>query len=119
MASGGYRPNSGPQKGAKYKKRVKKTAKTTKKAKKSDIPSDIAGEAKALNLKPLDYMLGVMNNAEAEEARRDRMAIAAAPFVHGRVGGSKGKKEQREDKAKKAGSGRFKPSEPPILKAVK
>jgi hypothetical protein len=34
---------------------------------------------------PLDYMLNVMRDAGADSARRDRMAIAAAPFVHGRA----------------------------------
>jgi hypothetical protein len=33
---------------------------------------------------PLEYMLSVMNDNEADISRRDRMAIAAAPYVHGR-----------------------------------
>ena len=33
---------------------------------------------------PLDYMLNVMRDAEAENARRDQMARAAAPYVHRR-----------------------------------
>jgi hypothetical protein len=31
---------------------------------------------------PLDYMLRVMRDPEAQPARRDAMAIAAAPYVH-------------------------------------
>ena len=31
---------------------------------------------------PLDYMLSVINDKTADVSRRDRMAVAAAPFVH-------------------------------------
>ncbi|WP_152045490.1 hypothetical protein [Aureimonas psammosilenae] len=31
---------------------------------------------------PLEYMLKVMRNPRAEGERRDRMAVAAAPYVH-------------------------------------
>lgn len=31
---------------------------------------------------PLDYMLKVMRNSRASDERRDRMAQAAAPYVH-------------------------------------
>jgi hypothetical protein len=31
---------------------------------------------------PLEYMLKVMRNTRADSERRDRMAIAAAPYVH-------------------------------------
>jgi hypothetical protein len=55
---------------------------------------------------PLAYMLDVMNDPDADQSRRDRMAMAAAPFVHQRaVEGEKGKKEQRQDAAKTAQSG--------------
>jgi hypothetical protein len=33
---------------------------------------------------PLEYMLTVMHNAEAEPTRRDDMAKAAAPYLHAR-----------------------------------
>jgi hypothetical protein len=62
---------------------------------------------------PLEYMLAVMNDSTAEQSRRDRMAIAAAPFVHGRAS-EQGKKETLADAAKAvAESGRFMTSEPP------
>ena len=35
---------------------------------------------------PLDYMLRVMRDPSQEPARRDAMAKACAPFVHGRLG---------------------------------
>lgn len=57
-------------------------------------------------LTPLEYMLGVMNDDEADCARRDRMAMAAAPFVHARAGDvAPGKKEQRKETAQQASSG--------------
>lgn len=75
-------------------------------------------EAIAENLEPLAYMLKVMNNPKAENERRDRMAIAAAPFLHPRKGEGVGKKEEKADRAKAAGAGRFKASAPPQLKVV-
>src|SRR3954449_13269125 len=45
-------------------------------------------------MSPLDYMLSVMNDPGVDDARRDRMAIAAAPYVHARAADAKlGKKE--------------------------
>jgi hypothetical protein len=72
----------------------------------ADNPKRIAKIAKSVGLTPLEYMLGVMNDAEADAARRDRMAQAAAPYVHAKPGGvPKGKKEQAEDDAQRAGQG--------------
>jgi hypothetical protein len=33
---------------------------------------------------PLDYMLSVMRDVKADDARRDEMARAAAPYLHAR-----------------------------------
>lgn len=63
---------------------------------------------------PLAYMLQVMNDPEADPGRRDRMAVAAAPYMHPKVGEG-GKKEQRSAAAKTAGAGRFAPAAPPKL----
>lgn len=62
-------------------------------------------------------MLGVMNDTAADEARRDRMAIAAAPFVHARVDASGGKKAERQANAERAVAqgGKFAPPAPPKL----
>lgn len=55
---------------------------------------------------PLEYMLHVMRDEEADPARRDRMAQAAAPFVHAKPGDApKGKKEEAAQAAKTAGEG--------------
>ena len=120
MARGGYRPGSGPQKGAKYRPRVPKAEGEQKKQqpkqrKEKGIPVDIENEAKAKRLTPLQYMLDVMNDkTEKDTARKDRMAVAAAPFVHPRISEGKGKKEEKDDKAKKAGAGKFSAGPPPL-----
>jgi len=63
---------------------------------------------------PLDYMLKVMNDPRESKDRRDRLAIAAAPFCHTRKGEGSGKKEEKIDKAKSAGAGRFAAGIPPL-----
>jgi len=57
-------------------------------------------------MSPLDYMLTVMRDPQADPMRRDRLAIAAAPYVHPRVEPtSRGKKKRAEDAAKTAAVG--------------
>lgn len=107
MARGGYRPGAGRKKGSKTG-----DAKTSQK--KPAIPDDVAAEAAAEGLDPLAYMLKVMNDPKAEKERRDRMAIAAAPFVHPRKGEGAGKKDEKSERAKEAGKGKFAPGVAPI-----
>jgi phage terminase small subunit len=60
------------------------------------------------NKDPLQYMLDVMNDPNIEGGRRDRMAVAAAPFLHQRACDQKpGKKEQQKEAADKAAAGKF------------
>jgi hypothetical protein len=55
---------------------------------------------------PLEYMLGVINDVGADEARRDRMAQAAAPYVHPKAEAeTQGKKAQRQAAAQTAERG--------------
>ena len=55
---------------------------------------------------PLDYMMNVINDPSADETRRDRMAQAAAPYVHPKAAdAAPGKKEQREQAARTAERG--------------
>lgn len=68
-------------------------------------------------LDPLDYMLQILNDPKADPELRARMAIAAAPFIHPRKGDG-GAKNDKADRAKVAGAGKFAPSKPP-LKMVK
>ena len=59
--------------------------------------------AEAARAAPLDYMLEVMRDVNAPAARRDRMAIAAAPFCHPRAADVHvGKKEQAQVNAETA-----------------
>lgn len=57
-------------------------------------------------------MLAVIRDPLADQERKDRLAIAAAPFMHAKVGDA-GKKEAKAGAAKKASSGRFASAAPP------
>ena len=80
---------------------------------------DVDGEAKKEGKTPLEYMLDVMNDPGADEKLRAQMANWAAPYIHPKASVKTGKKEEREERAKQAGTGRFSASAPPKLKAVK
>ena len=74
MARGGYRVGSGRPKSAAFTFGPKAEGiKTIKRA------------AKAAGLSPKEYMLSVMRDAGATIERRDRMAIAVAPYCHERA----------------------------------
>src|SRR5690242_1425804 len=101
MASGGFRASAG---------------RPRKPFKKDDLSDDAHPETQepAGNLTPLEYMLSVMNNPAAHPERRDRMAVAAAPYVHGRADAQAlGKKEKQQERAKEASRGRFAPRPTP------
>ena len=111
---GGYRPGAGRPKGTtKVKKKVSKKIK-----KAPALPEDIVSEAVAENLDPLTYMLKVMNDPGVDAARRDRMAVSAAPFCHSRKGEGAGKKESQKEKAEAAGKGKFTPRKAPVLTMI-
>lgn len=65
MSRGGKRPGAGRPKGA-----------VTRRSR------EVADKAAAVGETPLEYMLQVMRNSGASDARRDEMAKAAAPYVH-------------------------------------
>src|SRR4029077_15012594 len=56
---------------------------------------------------PLDYMLAVIRDPNATQARRDKMAIAAAPYCHARLiqPQTVTKKDQQTEAAEMAGVG--------------
>ena len=62
-----------------------------------DSAKVIHAAGRAAGMTPLEYMLTVMNDASADDARRDRMAQAAAPYVHPKAEAeTQGKKAQRQ-----------------------
>lgn len=59
-------------------------------------------------MKPLDYLLMVINDPNADSDRKDRLAIAAAPYCHPRLVEAPkvvGKKDRQADAAETAGVG--------------
>jgi phage terminase small subunit len=69
-------------------------------------PQAILTEAQRAGLMPLDYMLAVVRDPDADAGRRDRMAIAAAQYCHPRAADyRKGKKDHEAETAEKAGVG--------------
>ena len=105
MARGGYRPGAGRPRKEAGKAPVIKNENDAGKPRKS-----LGG------LSPLEYMLGVMNDPEQDGQRRDKMAIAAAPYVHGKAADTApGKKEQKQEAAEKVAAGKFAPRGGPKL----
>lgn len=105
MARGGARPGAGrPRKEAGSVPAVKNEAAAHR-------PRKSLG-----GMTPLEYMLSVMNDDDAENTRRDRMAMAAAPYVHARASDvAPGKKEQKQEAAEKVAAGKFAPRGGPRL----
>jgi len=107
---GGPRPGSGPRKGTKYSKRGTRKPQIPK----DGIPQDIKDAAKLENLTPLEFLEREMNNTGNLLDIRIRCAQIAAPFKHARKGEGAGKKDEKAEKAKEAGKGRFAPSKAPL-----
>lgn len=74
-----------------------------------EVPDAVNAE-----LTPIEYMMQVMRDQSADASRRDRMAVALAPFVHAKKG-ELGKKDERKNAAKVAATGKFAPADPPKL----
>jgi hypothetical protein len=97
MARGGYRAGAG---------RPKKD--------KSEAAAEPTTESRGPHDTPLGYMLDVMNDQAVSVTRRDRMAIAAAPFMHPRVERTVlGKKVAVAEAADDAAVGMYETPEPP------
>lgn len=63
---------------------------------------------------PLEFLLSVMNDNEIEDRLRINAAKTAAQYVHAKVGEG-GKKDGKQEAAKKAGAGKFGAAAPPRL----
>ena len=68
MPAGGARANAGRKKGGSNR-----------------FNTESREKAKLSGLLPLDYMLGVMRDERLPQARRDEMAMSAAPYIHARL----------------------------------
>lgn len=91
--SGGSRPGAG---------RKPKTA--------PEVPPVVDSEAPS----PLAVLEAMMNNPEVPITQRIKAAAAAAPYRHVKKGEG-GKKDERQEQAKKAGAGKFAAAAPPRL----
>jgi hypothetical protein len=67
-------------------------------------PPKIGERESGLSLDPLSYLLSVVADPAADPRRRDRCAIAAAPYVHPRPQ-PVGKKQRAAKEARQAGTG--------------
>lgn len=123
MPRGGARVGAGRPKGSVTKRDgLKSTVATKAKAARSakkrvDIPGAVVPTyvpEDTSEKTPLEYMLKVMNDPHVEGGRRDRMAVAAAVYLHSKVG-EKGVKAVRKDAAKTASAGKFAPAAAPKL----
>lgn len=104
MPRGGYRVGAGRPVGTGCRKKSKKQPVQRKVIPLVEMPAEEVAKVLASGQSPLEYMLRVMRNGDADQARRDRMAMAAAPYCHARAADAKlGKKEQAEADAKTAG----------------
>lgn len=100
--SGGARPGAGRPRKSKPEAEIQKDA------------GDPPAEAVERFDDPLAYLLHVMNDAGQEPRLRVRAAVAAAQYLHTKTHDG-GKKDGRQEAAKKAASGRFAPKAPPKL----
>ena len=84
----------------------------------AELAAEVDGEPEKVGqveeLDPLTYMLKIMNDPNEDKEARARMAIAAAPYCHPRKGEGAGKKQDKDDRAKKAGAGKFGAGAPPL-----
>ncbi|MBM9615320.1 hypothetical protein JWJ90_13630 [Desulfobulbus rhabdoformis] len=94
--AGGSRPGAGRKKGSGNKV----------------VPDEYDPETQEA-LSPLEYMLRVMNNPKVDPGRRDRMAVASAPFVHERADKGGKKKSVQEAAEEESQGGDFRPMAKP------
>lgn len=109
MARGGYRPGAGRPKGSRTSPEKKIAKSTDRKKTKKPVSAPVQAPEDGDELTPVDYLIKVINDENADKDLRMKAAIAAAPFVHARAADDRpGKKQQAASRAKDASnSGRF------------
>lgn len=88
-------------------------------ARKSDLPDVPSAHIPAPSDDPKVFLLGVMNDLEADPKLRVDAAKSLMPFLYGRVAAAHGKKGEKQEAAKVAAKGKFGAATPPRLQAVK
>ena len=98
MPSGGFRPGAGRKKGSRNQK--------------NSISSIHGIET------PLEFMLRIMNDPLQDQTARERMAVAAAPYIHEKKGthDGKNKKNKQEERLLHAAQGKFAAGRSPLNK---
>jgi hypothetical protein len=113
MARGGSRPGAGRKKGKPNRKNILSDDKAI--IAKHGLPPELPKN----HILPLDHMLRVLNDPNSTQDRKDRMAALAAPFCHARMDVKGGKKAEKDEKAKQAGTGRFSAANAPKIVQMK
>jgi hypothetical protein len=107
MPSGGYRPGAGRKRG-KPLTRGDAPVRVVKEQIWEEIARQFMGTMPASpTLTPKEYLLAVMNDPCVHPDRRDKCAIAVAPYCHGKATERTGKKNAQQDRAADAAAGRF------------
>lgn len=117
MPRGGYRPGSGPKKGTKYKPRAPKGEPKAESKVDIPVPAENTPKTQAEDIDltdPLVCLQSIYKDQTISVDKRIQAAGLALPFVHARKGEGKGKKDEQEEKAKNAGSGKFSPGKAPV-----
>ncbi len=123
MPRGGARVGAGRPKGSGKKKPAPGQVETAsvggQEAVVEDAPADrpvMQDHPVEIKETPLEYMQRVINDPSIDAGRRDRMAVAAAPYMHPKMGEG-GKREKVQAGAAKASGGKFAPAGAPRLVA--
>jgi hypothetical protein len=74
-----------------------------KKGARNRATAEARAAAEATGILPLDYMLSIMRDANADPKRRDAMAMAAAPYLHSRLSSVEATKAEEPSLAEKYG----------------
>lgn len=76
-----------------------------------------ADQAISEGITPLEFLLKIMRDEDEAPDRREKCAYWALPYMHAKPvagGQKKGKKEEMEERAEKASSGKFAAGKPPL-----